>query len=224
MPGSGIVVRDASRSIDGLTVLDGVSFAAPAGQVTALLGPNGAGKSTLLRALTGIDRLDRGSAVVHGRVGALLSPDALHPRRTARNHLRVLAAAQDVPVAHVDGVLELVGLREVGGLAARTLSLGMRQRLGLAAALLADPDVLVLDEPHNGLDAAAIRWLRTALRTLADDGRTVLVSSHLLAEVEAVADRVVVLHGGRVVADAPLADFVAGTSVETRYLSLVGES
>lgn len=219
-----IRVHGASRTIEGLTILDDVAFAARSGAVTALLGPNGAGKSTLLRALVGLERLDAGEIRVEGSLGALLSPDAVHPRRTARDHLRVLARAASLEASRVDAVLELVGLTPAADLPARRLSLGMRQRLGLATALLPDPDVLVLDEPHNGLDAHAIRWLREALRALADDGRTVLLSSHLLGEVAAVADRVVVLDAGRVVADEEALTFAARASVEDRYLALVGTS
>lgn len=233
-PDVGIDVVRATRTLDGLTVLADVSFSARAGEVTALLGPNGAGKSTLLRALAGLERLDDGRAQVHGRLGALLSPDAVHPRRTVRDHLRVLAVASGHSATRVDRALELVGLQALAREPAGRLSLGMRQRLAIATALLPDPEVVVLDEPHNGLDAHAIGWLRGALRHLADDGRAVLLSSHLLGEVAQVADRVVVLHEGRVLADEPIADFARAdgasadrtpaalaVGVERRYLGLV---
>lgn len=230
-----IEVVGACKALDGLTVLDRVSFTVQPGRVTALLGPNGAGKSSLLRAALGIDRLDSGQVLIGGRplreharplevAGALLSADAAHPRRSARGHLAVVAASNALPRPAVDWALDLVGLGGLADLPVGSMSLGMRQRLGLAAALLGKPAVLLLDEPHNGLDAAAIRWMRSMLRELADAGRSVLVSSHLLGEVEAVADDVVVLHQGRVLADAPLKDFLNGADLEDRYLDLVGES
>jgi ABC-2 type transport system ATP-binding protein len=208
--------------------------------VTVFLGPNGAGKSTLLRAIMGIDHLTSGRALVGGLpfrdhprplqvAGALLTPDAVHPRRTARGHLAVVAASNGLPRSSVDRMLEVVGIAEIADLPAGQMSLGMRQRLGLAAALIGDPAVVILDEPHNGLDAAAIRWLRVVLRLLADGGRTVLVSTHLMSEVELLGDDVVVLHQGRVVAASTLRELVGGKpgargrSVEARYLELVGE-
>jgi ABC-2 type transport system ATP-binding protein len=228
-----IEVAGASKVIDGVTVLDDVSFVARPGRVTAFLGPNGAGKSTTLRAILGLDRLTSGTATIGGvpfarhaeplRVaGALLSPDAAHPARTARGHLAVLAASGGLPRDAVDRAIALVGLGDLADLRVGLMSLGMRQRLGLATALIGDPAVVVLDEPHNGLDAAAIRWLRDVLRTLADHGRAVLVSSHLMGEVEAVADDVVVIDEGRVVAAGTLAEVVAGGTLEDRYLGLVG--
>jgi ABC-2 type transport system ATP-binding protein len=230
---AGIEVVDAGKAIDGLRVLDRVSFTARPGRVTAFLGPNGAGKSSTLRAILGIDRLDSGHAFVGGRpfaehprplevVGALLSPDAVHPRRTARGHLSVLALANDLPRASVDRAIELVGLGGISDLPVGQMSLGMRQRLGLATALIGEPAAVILDEPHNGLDAAAIRWLRQVLRALADSGRTVLVSSHLMSEVEQVADDVVVIDQGRVLAAGGLPCVLAGSSLEDRYLGLVG--
>jgi ABC-2 type transport system ATP-binding protein len=229
-----IEVVDACKAIDGLTVLDRVSFTVRPGRVTALLGPNGAGKSSLLRALLGVDRLDAGQALIGGRplhqhdrplevVGGLLDADGAHPRRSSRGHLEVVAASNALPRSSVTWALELVGMAELADLPFRQLSLGMRQRLGLATALLGQPAAVVLDEPHNGLDAAAIRWMRTLLRGLAAAGRSVLVSSHLLGEVEAVCDDVVVLHQGRVLAAQALPDFLAGSSLEERYLALVAE-
>ena len=231
--GLAIEVRDAVKVIDGVTVLDGVTFSALPGRVTAFLGPNGAGKSTTLLAILGLDALTGGTALIGGRpfaahpqplavAGALLSPDAAHPARTARDHLRVVAASNGIAGARVDDVLELVGLGELSALRFGEMSLGMRQRLGLATALVGDPAVVVLDEPHNGLDAAAIRWLRGVLRSLADAGRTVLVSSHLMNEVEQVADDVVVIDQGRISYAGPLTGFAGPGALEARYLGAVG--
>ena len=237
---AGIEVEAATKVIEGVTVLDDVSFTAQPGRVTAFLGPNGAGKSTMLRAILGIDHLTSGRALIGGRpfrdherplqvAGALLTPDAVHPRRTARGHLTVVAASNGLPRTSVDRMLELVGIADIADLPTGQMSLGMLQRLGLATALIGDPAVVILDEPHNGLDAAAIRWLRIVLRLLADSGRTVLVSSHLMSEVELIGDDVVVLHQGRVVAASTLRELVGGKpgargrSVEARYLELVGE-
>jgi ABC-2 type transport system ATP-binding protein len=235
-----IVVEDATKMIDGVTVLDGVSFCAQPGRVTAFLGPNGAGKSTMLRAILGIDHLNAGRTLIGGRpfrehrrpvevVGALLSPDSVHPRRTARGHLTVVATSNGLPRRSVPRLLDLVGIGAIADVPFGQMSLGMQQRLGLATALLGDPAVVILDEPHNGLDAAAIRWLRTVLRALADAGRAVLMSSHLMSEVELVGDDVVVIAGGRIRAASTLADFLVGApgeapvSLEQRYLEVVGE-
>ncbi|RNL77546.1 ABC transporter ATP-binding protein [Nocardioides marmorisolisilvae] len=228
--GSAIEVENASKVLDGVRVLDRVSFTAEPGRVTAFLGPNGAGKSTTLRAILGIDHLDSGRAVIGGRpfrehpqplqvAGALLSPDAAHPARSTRGHLRILAASNGLSRTAVDRALELVGLRDLADLPAGQMSLGMKQRLGLATALIGDPAVVILDEPHNGLDTAAIRWLRGVLRSLADAGRTVLVSSHLMAEVELIADDVVVIDEGRIIAADTLERFLGiSGSLEDRYL------
>jgi ABC-2 type transport system ATP-binding protein len=235
-----IVVEEATKVIGGITVLDQVSFSAEPGRVTAFLGPNGAGKSTMLRAILGIDHLDSGRTTIGGRpfrehrrpievVGALLTPDSAHPRRTARGHLMVVATSNDLPRVSVQRVLDLVGLGDLADLPVGQMSLGMKQRLGLATALIGDPAVVILDEPHNGLDAAAIRWLRVALRQLAQAGRTVLVSSHLMPEVELVGDDIVVIDGGRIRAASTLSDFIDGipgaapAPLEDRYLELVGE-
>jgi ABC-2 type transport system ATP-binding protein len=231
-----VEVEDAHKVIEGVTVLDRVSFTALPGRVTAFLGPNGAGKSTTLRAILGIDHLDSGRAIVGGRpfrdhpqpvriAGALISPDAVHPGRTAHGHLTVVAASNGLPRESVRAAIELVGLGDLAALPFGQMSLGMRQRVGLATALIGDPAVVILDEPHNGLDAAAICWLRTVLRALADVGRTVLVSSHLMGEIEQVADDVVLIHEGRILASEPLRDFVgsdAPGTLEKRYLALVG--
>ena len=227
-----IVVEDATKVIDGVTVLDGVSFTALPGRVTAFVGPNGAGKTTTLRAILGIDHLTSGRATVGGQpfaehrqpvrvAGALLTPDAAHPRRTARGHLTVVAASNDLPRSSVDAALELVGMAGIADLPVGQMSLGMRQRLALGTALIGDPAVLILDEPHNGLDAGAIRWLRVVLRALADGGRTVLVSTHLMAEIEAVCDEVVVIDQGRIAMAGPLGHFIGGASMEERYLDMV---
>lgn len=229
-----VQVSNASKVIDGVAVLSAVSFVARPGRVTALLGPNGAGKSTLLRAIVGLDRLSSGTATVGGRalgayerpatvLGALLTPDGVHPRRSAQGHLQVIARANGVPGEAIADVLHLTGITAIRDVPAGQLSLGMRQRLGLAAALIGDPAVLVLDEPHNGLDTAAIRWLRRTLRRLADSGRTVIFSSHLMTEVEALADDVVVIDQGRIAAEGSLQSFLADGSLEERYLGLIGE-
>lgn len=231
--GLAIEVVDASKVLDGVQVLDRVSFAAQPGRVTAFLGPNGAGKSTTLRAILGIDHLDSGAATIGGRpfrehasplkvAGALLSVDAAHPNRTARGHLSVVAASNALPRTTVEAAIELVGIRDIADLPFGQMSLGMRQRLGLATALIGEPAVVILDEPHNGLDAAAIRWLREVLIALAASGRTVLVSSHLMAEVELIADDVVVIDGGTVIYAGTLAGFTGDEPLEERYLAAVG--
>jgi ABC-2 type transport system ATP-binding protein len=235
------VVEDATKVIEGVTVLDGVTFTAQPGRVTAFIGPNGAGKSTTLRAILGIDRLTSGWTTVGGRpfrdhhrpvqvVGALLTPDAAHPRRTARGHLAVVATSNGLPRSSVQRALDLAGIASIADLPVGRMSLGMRQRLGLATAMIGDPAVVILDEPHNGLDAAAIRWLRVVLRALADAGRTVLLSSHLMSEIELISDDVVVISEGRIKVASTLAEFINGTSstserasLEERYLQLVGE-
>jgi ABC-2 type transport system ATP-binding protein len=218
-------------ALDGLTkrfgeiiAVDDLTVELGRGRVIGLLGPNGAGKTTTLRLLLGLVTPTSGSATIDGRpyraldepirhVGAVLEATSFHPGRRARDHLRVLAATAGLPDQRIDQVLAEVALtdaarRRVGG-----FSLGMRQRLGLAAALLGDPDVLVLDEPTNGLDPEGIRWLRDFLRGYAASGRTVLVSSHLLAEVAQTVDEVVVLAGGRLVAHAPLAQLLGSRTV-----------
>ncbi|HEY9493832.1 MAG TPA: ATP-binding cassette domain-containing protein [Intrasporangium sp.] len=215
-----IEVRGLTKKYGPVTAVDDLTFTVPAGTVTALLGRNGAGKSTTLRMLLGLDQPTIGTAVIGGRpyadlpfplrtVGALLDSSAAHPGRTARQHLRWLAASNSIGDGRIREVLELVGLSHVAHHRVNGFSLGMRQRLGMAAALLGDPQVLLLDEPVNGLDAEGIRWLRAFLRELADQGRTVLVSSHLMGEVERTVHHVLVLGAGRLLADMPLSDFVA---------------
>lgn len=189
------------------------------GRVTGFLGPNGSGKTTTMRCVLGLTRPTAGTTRVLGRpyrelahpmrrVGALIDPRARHPGRTAYAHLLALARSNALPTSRVDDVIELVGLGAVADDRARGFSLGMGQRLGLAAALLGDPDVLLLDEPVNGLDPEGIRWIRELLRDLADEGRTVLVSSHLMSEMEDTADHLVVLGRGRLLADVPMADLL----------------
>ena len=219
-----IEVRGLSKSFGDVKAVDDLTFVIPAGRVTGFLGPNGAGKSTTLRMILGLVRPDRGAALVHGRpfpmledptgtVGALLDAEQFHPKRSGRDHLRVLATAAALPPERVDAVLETVELGHAARRKAGGYSLGMRQRLGLAAALLGDPRVLILDEPANGLDPAGMRWLRTFLKTFASGGRAVFVSSHQLTEVAAIADDVVVIDRGRLVTHAPVEDLVrdAGT-------------
>ncbi|GAA1980305.1 hypothetical protein GCM10009838_46790 [Catenulispora subtropica] len=212
--------------------LDGMSFTVRSGVVTGFVGPNGAGKSTTLRVVLGLDTPDAGWALVSGRayrtlhrplchVGSLLDAGALEPGRSARNHLLWLARTQGIATRRVEEVLELVGLAAAARRKAGGYSLGMRQRLGIAAALLGDPPVLLLDEPFNGMDPDGIIWARSLLRSLAAEGRVVLVSSHLMGEVQEMADHVVVAGRGKVIADAPLEDLLArhGT-LEAAYLRL----
>jgi ABC-2 type transport system ATP-binding protein len=198
-----------------------LSFQVAPGAVTGFLGPNGSGKSTTMRMIMGLDAPDGGSTTVNGtpyadlrwplrQVGALLDAKAFHPARTARDHLRVLALSNDVPRRRVDEVLDLVGLTAVAGMRAGTFSLGMGQRLGIAAALLGDPGVLLFDEPVNGLDPEGIRWARNLLRGLAAEGRTVFVSSHLISEMALTADRLVVIGKGRLIADTSVEEFTSG--------------
>ncbi|GAT15757.1 ABC transporter ATP-binding protein [Mycolicibacterium thermoresistibile] len=208
-----------TRAVDDLTCT------VEPGVVTGFLGPNGAGKTTTMRLILGLDRPTSGTATIDGRryrdlrdplrtVGALLDARAVHPARSARNHLRWLAAANRIPQRRVDEVLELVGLTAVAARPAGTLSLGMSQRLGIAGALLGDPPVLLFDEPVNGLDPEGIRWVRTLMRTMAAEGRTVLVSSHLLAEMANTADRLLVIGRGRLIASTSVAEFVGSTAAE----------
>jgi ABC-2 type transport system ATP-binding protein len=214
-----IEVRGLSKRYGPVVAVDGLTFDVPPGVVTAFLGRYGAGKSTTLRMLLGLDRPTAGTAAIDGRayadlvaplrtVGALLDSSAAHPGRTARDHLRWLAASNRIPDRRVTEVLEIVDLRDAADRRVRGFSLGMRQRLGIAAALLGDPPVLLLDEPTNGLDADGIRWLRAFLRQLAAAGRTVVVSSHLMGEVELMADHLLVIGRGRLLADTPLREFV----------------
>ncbi|MGY1667103.1 ABC transporter ATP-binding protein [Geodermatophilus sp. SYSU D00696] len=215
-----IVATELTKRYGDRVAVDGVSFTVRPGRVTGFLGPNGAGKSTTMRMVIGLDRPTSGTVTVDGAryadspaplraVGALLEARALHPGRTARAHLRWMAASNGIPAARVEEVLGLVGLEAVAGQRVGRFSLGMGQRLGIAAALLGDPPVVVLDEPVNGLDPEGIRWVRTLARDLAAEGRTVLVSSHLMAEMALTADHLVVVGRGRVLADCSTAEFIA---------------
>jgi ABC-2 type transport system ATP-binding protein len=209
-----------TRAVDDLTCT------IESGHVTGFLGPNGAGKSTTMRMIVGLDRPTAGSATVLGkryrdlkhplrRVGALLDARQLYPNRSARAHLSWLAATTAIPAARVDEVIDMVGLTEVAGRPAGSFSLGMAQRLGIAVALLGDPEVLLFDEPVNGLDPEGIRWIRTLMRDLAAQGRTVLVSSHLLAEMSHTADRLLVIGRGRLIASSTMAEFLADSGAGT---------
>jgi len=227
-----IEVRGLTKRFGSVLAVDRLSFTVESGTVVGFLGPNGAGKTTTLRMLLGLVRPDDGTATINGKayrdlaeplhqVGAVLEASGFYPGRTARSHLRIQAMAGQCDPSRIEDVLELVGLtsaadRRVGG-----FSLGMRQRLGLASALLADPEVLILDEPANGLDPDGVRWLRDLLRGLAAEGCTVLVSSHILAEVAQTVDSVVILDRGRLVAQSSLAGLTLGAEgLEDAFLRL----
>ncbi|GGS97832.1 ABC transporter ATP-binding protein [Streptomyces chromofuscus] len=214
-----IHVQDLTKEYGSRRAVDHLTFTVEPGRVTGFLGPNGAGKSTTMRLVLGLDRPTSGTATVGGRpyatlheplrlVGALLDAGAAHGARTGRDHLRTLAVANRLPARRVDEVLEETGLTSVARRRVKTYSLGMRQRLGIAAALLGDPSVIMLDEPSNGLDPEGIVWIRSLLRRLADEGRTVLVSSHLMNETASFADHLVVLGRGRLLADTPMREFI----------------
>ena len=220
-----IEVSGLRKRFGPATALDGMTFTVEPGQVTGFVGPNGAGKSTTMRIILGLDAADAGTATVGGRpyaglrrplqhIGALLDAAALQPSRSARNHLLWLAHSQGLKAARVDEVLELAGLAAVKRRKAGGYSLGMRQRLGIAAALLGDPPVLIMDEPFNGMDPEGIAWMRTFLRALAAEGRAVLVSSHLMSELQDTADHLVVAGRGKVIADRPVAELIAAASGE----------
>ena len=227
-----VSVRGLTKHFGSVHAAQELTFEVPAGQVTGFLGPNGAGKTTTLRMALGLVRPTAGEALIGGHrydelaqprrvVGALLEATSFHPGRRARDHLRVLAQPIGVPEGRVDEVLELVGLTETADRRVSGYSLGMRQRLGLASALLGDPQVLILDEPANGLDPAGIAWLRDLLRQEAKDGRTILVSSHVLSEVAQTVDQVVIVHEGRLRFAGPL-DSLGEDSLETAFLNLTG--
>ncbi|MER7737081.1 ATP-binding cassette domain-containing protein [Streptomyces sp. NPDC096538] len=214
-----IDVQKLTKEYGTRRAVDDLTFTVRPGRVTGFLGPNGAGKSTTMRLVLGLDRPTSGTATVGGRpyatlheplrhVGALLDAQAAHGSRTGRDHLRVLAASNRVPSRRVDEVMEETGIASVARHRVRTYSLGMRQRLGIAAALLGDPEVVMLDEPSNGLDPEGIIWIRGLLRGLAAEGRTVLVSSHLMNETASFADHLVVLGRGRLLADTPMREFI----------------
>ena len=231
-----IEVRGLSKRYGPIVAVDGLSFDVRPGVVTGFLGPNGAGKSTTMRMVLGLDAPDAGEARIGGRryrdlrwplreVGALLEARSFHPGRSGRDHLRALAASNGLPRSRVEEVLGLVGLAEVAGRRAGRFSLGMGQRLGIAAALLGDPGVLLLDEPVNGLDPAGIRWVRDLLRSLAAQGRAVLVSSHLIGEIARTADHVVVIGRGRLLADTSVAELSASApSLEEAFFELTDGS
>ncbi len=225
-----IEVKDLSKRFGKVLAVDDLSFRAEPGTITGFLGPNGAGKSTTLRSALGLVHPDAGGVTVLGvpyrrldrplhRVGAVLEASEVHPGRSGRNHLRILATAAGIPRSRVDEVLGLVELSAAARRRVKGYSLGMRQRLGLASALLGDPEVLVLDEPASGLDPAGIRWLRDLLRSLAAEGRTVLLSSHVLAEVSQTVDRVVIIHRGKLVRQGSIAEVLAGAEGATRVRS-----
>ncbi len=218
-----IEARDLSKRYGDKIAVDHLSFNVQPGKVTGFLGPNGAGKSTTMRLILGLDRADTGSATIAGHryrdlaeplrvVGALLEARAVHTGRSAYNHLLALAQTQGLPRRRVDEVIELVGLQAVAHKRAGGFSLGMGQRLGIAAALLGDPHVLVLDEPVNGLDPEAILWIRNLLKRLAADGRTVFVSSHLMNEMAVTADHLIVIGRGRLIADCATDEFIERSS------------
>ncbi|NEC76944.1 ABC transporter ATP-binding protein [Streptomyces rochei] len=218
-----IEVRGLTKRYGEVVAVDDLTFAVRPGEVTGFLGPNGAGKSTTLRMILGLDAATSGTATVSGlpypdqpsplkAVGALLDPSAVLPSRTALHHLLALAAGNGIPRARVDEVLAEVGLEKVGRRRAGAYSLGMRQRLGIAAALLGAPPVLVFDEPLNGLDPEGIVWIRSLMRRMAAEGRAVLMSSHLMSEMELTADHLIVIGRGKLIADMPMTDFIAAHS------------
>jgi ABC-2 type transport system ATP-binding protein len=228
-----ITVSGLTKKYGERTVVDDVSFTLEPGTVTGFLGPNGAGKTTTMRMVTGLIPATSGTALVEGKpygaltnpgavMGTLLDAGAVHPGRTGRMHLRLLASAIGVPDSRVDEVLALVGLTDAAGRRIRGYSLGMRQRLGIAGALLADPPVLMFDEPANGLDPEGIRWMRGLLRGHAARGGTVLLSSHLLGEVEHTVDRLLVIGAGSIVADGPVASLLGGDGVSVRAADTAG--
>jgi len=231
-----IEVHGLSKRYGATVAVDRLSFDVRPGVVTGFLGPNGSGKSTTMRLILGLDRPDAGQARIGGRryrelrwplreVGALLEARAFHPGRSARAHLRALAASNGIPRSRVEEVLGFVGLADAGARRAGKFSLGMAQRLGIAAALLGDPRVLLLDEPVNGLDPEGIRWIRDLLRSLAAEGRTVLVSSHLIGELALTADQVVVIGRGRLLADTSVAELSArSASLEEAFFDLTSGS
>ena len=227
-----IAVQNLTKRFRRTTAVDELSFTVQRGRITGFLGPNGAGKTTTLRVLLGLTLPTSGQATIDGKryrnldaplrkVGAVLEASNYHPARSGRNHLRVLAAAAGIPRSRVDEVLAQVELSGAAKRKAGAYSLGMRQRLSVAAALLGDPELLVLDEPANGLDPAGVHWLRSFVRGFADRGGTVLVSSHLLAEVAQTVDRVVIINRGRLVASARIDELTRpGQSLEDAYLEL----
>jgi ABC-2 type transport system ATP-binding protein len=220
-----IEARGLSKRYGDKAAVDSLSFTIRSGLVTGFLGPNGAGKTTTMRMILGLDRPTAGSVTINGKpfaglfsamreVGALLDATAVHGGRSARSHLLCLAQTNAIPRGRVDEVLGMVGLADVARKRSKGFSLGMSQRLGIAAALLGDPEILIFDEPVNGLDPEGIRWIRLLMRSLAAEGRTVFVSSHLMSEMENTADHLVVIGRGKLIADCPMADFT-GTARAT---------
>jgi ABC-2 type transport system ATP-binding protein len=228
-----IQAHGLTKNYGSVRAVDDLSFSVDRGSVTGFLGPNGAGKTTTLRMLLGLVAPDAGTATIDGRVyadlpeplhliGAVLEASSFHPGRTARNHLRIQALAAAVDPSRIDEVLDLVQLTAAAGRRIGGFSLGMRQRLGLATALLADPEILILDEPANGLDPEGVHWLRGLLCGFAAEGGTVLVSSHMLAETEQTVDSVVIIDHGRLVTQSPLASLTAHGDLEDAFLQLTG--
>ncbi|WP_150461637.1 ABC transporter ATP-binding protein [Nesterenkonia ebinurensis] len=222
-----ITAENLTKRYGSKTAVDGISFQLAPGKVTGFLGPNGSGKSTTMRMAVGLDRPTTGSITIGGKpfaahkaplrtVGAVLDAGATHPGRTGRSHLRVLAATHGISAKRVEEVIELTGLGEAARKRIKGYSLGMNQRLGIAAALLGDPAVLIFDEPVNGLDPEGVRWVRSMARQLAVEGRTVFVSSHLMSEMSQTADHLIVLGRGKIIADAPIAELLS--SEEHRVL------
>ncbi|MER7235772.1 ATP-binding cassette domain-containing protein [Streptomyces olivaceus] len=218
-----IEVRELTKRYGKVRAVDGLSFRVEPGRVTGFLGPNGAGKSTAIRAMVGLDRPTSGEVLVDGKryedlprplttVGALLDARAVHGGRSVRGHLAGLARSNRLPARRVDELLETVGLASVADKRAKGLSLGMSQRLGIAAALLGDPQTLLLDEPVNGLDPEGVKWVRDLVKRVAGEGRAVLISSHLMSEMALTADHLVVIGRGRLLADTPARDFITGNS------------
>jgi ABC-2 type transport system ATP-binding protein len=216
-----IQVRGLTKQYGAVRAVDDLTFDVQPGKVTGFLGPNGAGKSTTMRMVLGLDRPTAGRALVGGRpfaglaeplraAGALLDAQAVHPGRSGRDHLRVAARTHGIPLRRVDEVVDQVGLGPAARRRVRGYSLGMRQRLGIATALLGDPAVLLFDEPMNGLDLDGVRWIRRLVRELADEGRTVLLSSHLMSEMEQTADHLIIIGRGRLIADASMRDVMRG--------------
>ena len=230
-----IQISDLRKRFGPTTAVDGLSFTVSPGQVTGFVGPNGAGKSTTMRMILGLDAPDAGTALIGGlryaalrqplkHVGAMLDAAALHPARRARDHLLWLAHSHGLPARRVDEVIGLVGLESAARRRAGGYSMGMRQRLGIAAALLGDPPVLLFDEPVNGLDPEGIRWIRGFLRSLAAEGRAVLVSSHLMSELEDSADHLIVIGRGRLVADTSVRELLAAASQDRVALRTTARS
>jgi ABC-2 type transport system ATP-binding protein len=231
-----IEVRGLTKGYGRVLAVDALSFDVRPGVVTGFLGPNGSGKSTTMRLMLGLDWPDRGAVRIAGRryrelgwplreVGALLETRAFHPGRSARAHLAALAASNAIPLRRVDEVLGLVGLESAAGRRAGKFSLGMAQRLGIAAALLGDPGVLLFDEPVNGLDPEGIRWIRNLMKSLAAEGRMVFVFSHLINEMAVTADRLIVIGAGRLLADTTVAELsVRSASLEDAFLTLTSGS